>query len=299
MADPFEDVQMERIDDEEFESTVDGTTGAVGGTVAETDFGGGTIQTRAEVHRESQRRGSIPWEGDDLTENDISLTKRLEKRLEDLKFRSGDIATGVPSELNIKQLQDEISANIAERWEETLKKQGYEYKIEDKTQLGTATFRTDSKWTIENDTIYVEYNERKTRLTHKGNPRKFLSLSTIKTSYGRGATSFIKETLGVEDYTSASKKTQQQAEKASTSATTARKKLLVPPELKRVNPFNEIKNVEEETDVLAEQLENDPIADLDEIGIFFNAQEKFTRLSDDYEQLLTRRNKKAKELAIS
>ena len=56
MSRPVEEIPLDDVyDDDEFESTVGDTTGAVGGKPAETDFGGGQIQTPA-------RRGSIEWE---------------------------------------------------------------------------------------------------------------------------------------------------------------------------------------------------------------------------------------------
>ena len=61
--------------------------------------------------------------------------------------------------------------------------------------------------------IFVEYGKNKTRLTVAGNPRKFLKPSTITKNYGTGGTSFVRDILGVVDYSSAKKNTQQQAEK--------------------------------------------------------------------------------------
>ena len=54
-------------DDDEYEDTAGDTTGAVGGTPAETNFGGGQIQTPKDQLR---HRGSAEWE-DDLTLEDI------------------------------------------------------------------------------------------------------------------------------------------------------------------------------------------------------------------------------------
>ena len=69
---PLDDV----YDDDEFEDTVGDTTGAVGGTPAETDFGGGQIQTPA-------RRGSIEWE----TERDTNISSESRNSIEDLNKR--------------------------------------------------------------------------------------------------------------------------------------------------------------------------------------------------------------------
>ena len=68
----------EDYEDYEYEDTVGGTTGAVGGTPAETDFGGGQIQTPA-------RRGSIEWEGNDITEEDKDNIEDLTRRFEELR----------------------------------------------------------------------------------------------------------------------------------------------------------------------------------------------------------------------
>ena len=66
MSRPVEEINLYDLDydeDDEFEDTVADTTGAVGGTPAETDFGGGQIKTPA-------RRGSIEWE----TERDANIS---------------------------------------------------------------------------------------------------------------------------------------------------------------------------------------------------------------------------------
>ena len=68
------------------------------------------------------------------------------------------------------------------------------------------------------DDIFVEYKGKKTKLTVAGNPRKFLKPNTIAGKYGSGGTSFVRNTLRVADYSSASKKTQQQTKRASISA---------------------------------------------------------------------------------
>ena len=61
------------IDDDEYEDTVGDTTGAVGGTPAYTDFGGGQIKTPA-------RRGSIEWE----TKRDANISSESQYSIQDL-----------------------------------------------------------------------------------------------------------------------------------------------------------------------------------------------------------------------
>ena len=56
------------------------------------------------------------------------------------------------------------------------------------------------------DGVFVEYKGKKTRLTVAGNPRKFLKPITIASYYGRGGTSFVRDILGVVDYSSSRKK---------------------------------------------------------------------------------------------
>ena len=56
------------------------------------------------------------------------------------------------------------------------------------------------------DGVFVEYKGKKTQLTFTGNPRKFLKPITIVSYYGRGGTSFVRDILGVVDYSSSRKK---------------------------------------------------------------------------------------------
>ena len=77
MCRPVEEIPLDDVyDDDEFEDTVGDTTGAVGGTPAETDFGGGQIQTPA-------RRGSIEWE----TERDANISIKSQNSIQDLNDR--------------------------------------------------------------------------------------------------------------------------------------------------------------------------------------------------------------------
>ena len=80
MSRPVEEIPLEDVNPyDEYESTVGDTTGAVGGTPADTDFGGGQIQTPA--YRSSvRRRGSIEWERNDITQEDIDNIKKNNSR---------------------------------------------------------------------------------------------------------------------------------------------------------------------------------------------------------------------------
>ena len=150
--------------------------------------------------------------------------------------------------------------------------------------------------------IFVEYIEKKTRLTAAGNPRKFLKPSTISKNYGRGGTSFVRNILGVVDYSSASKKTQQQAERASISlrdlpkldeTATGRPKnaRIVSDSIKKANQVAEELNTDLEKESIANREAN-----REEINTFSTAFAQLKRQSDDYEHLVSKRDEKEVEL---
>ena len=70
---PVEEFQLEDVNPDEFESTVGDTTGAVGGTPAETNFGVGQIITPS----------SIEWE----TKRDANISSESQNSIQDLNFR--------------------------------------------------------------------------------------------------------------------------------------------------------------------------------------------------------------------
>ena len=172
----------------------------------------------------------------------------------------------------------EINTKLSTRWKVYVEK-----KLKLKFELeGGGTFKSGTKWSLTDEGIFVEYKgKNKTRLTVAGNPRKFLKPSTISKNYGKGGTSFVRDILGVVDYSSASKKTQQQAERASISLRDVLKVGETPPgrqdgEIVR----RRLVNIDEELDDFSNVLVNDSIADHEEINSFLTAQGQLKRLSD-------------------
>ena len=223
MSRPVEEIPLEDVNpDYEYESTVGDTTGAVGGTPADTDFGGGQIQTPAD-RSSVRRRGSVEWERNDITQEDVDNIKKLTQDIdseEELTHRLRALCTDRITDVDASLLNEqlsldnilEIDTKLSRRWKEYVEK-----KLNRKFELeGGVTFKSGTKWSLTDEGIFVEYNGEKTRLTAAGNPRKFLKPSTISKNYGRGGTSFVRDILGVVDYSS-SKKSQPQAEKAYTS----------------------------------------------------------------------------------
>ena len=224
MSRPVEEIPLEDVNpDDEYESTVGDTTGAVGGTSANTDFGGGQIQT--PVDRSSvRRRGSIEWEND-ITQEDVDNVKKITQDIiseEELANRLRDLGKDRITDLNASLLNEQLSLDKILEINTTLSRRWKEYVVEKlnrKFELeGGGTFKRGTVWSITDKGIFVEYDGNKTRITAAGNPRKFLAPSTISKNYGLGGTAFVRDTLGVVDYSSGSKKTQRQAEKAYTSA---------------------------------------------------------------------------------
>ena len=196
-------------DDDEYESTVGDTTGAVGGTPTDSNFGGEQIQTPAD----QRRKGSIGWEENDITQEDIDNMKKLTKETnneEELTHRlrelSGDRIPNFDANLLKEQLLIdnilEINTKLSTLWKVHVEKLGNKFELE-----GGVMFKSGTKWSLTDEGVFVEYKgKNKTRLTAAGNPRKFLKPSTISKNYGRGGTSFLRNVLGVVDYSSASKK---------------------------------------------------------------------------------------------
>ena len=145
--------------------------------------------------------------------------------------------------------------------------------------------------------VFLSNTRGKIRLTYAKKSRKFLKPVTIAGNYGDGGTSFVRDVLGVVDYSSASKKTQQQAEKASNSARTVPQMGETPtgrPKPERVLEGLQLTN--QDMEGLGTDLANDPIADREEIRNFLIEQGQLKRLSDVYEHLVRRRDEKEAEL---
>ena len=212
MSKPGEVIELKDFDaDDKYEDTVGDTTGAVGGTPADSNFGGGQIQTPAD----QRRIGSIGWEEEenDITQEDINNIKKLTQEInneEELTHRLRELSRDrIPNfdanllneQLLIENILD-INTKLSTRWKEYVEK-----KLNRKFELeGGVTFKSGTKWSLTDEGIFIEYKDKKTRLTAAGNPREFLKPSTISKNYGRGGTSFLRDILGVVDYSSASTK---------------------------------------------------------------------------------------------
>ena len=291
MSRPVEEIDLDDLDydeDYEYEDTVGDTTGAVGGTPAETDFGGGQIQTPA-------RRGSIEWEGNDITEEDKDTIEDLTRRFEELRRgRAPNVNIAeLTEELRYSELID-INTKLSTFWKDYVEKLGNKFKID-----GGDTFKRGTVWSMTDDGVFVEYKGKKTQLTFTGNPKKFLKPITIASYYGRGGTSFVRDILGVVDYSSSrKKKTQQQAEKTSISARNVPKlgetPTSRPNNARRV--LESLQQTNQDMEVLGVDLANDPIADHEEINTFLTEQGQLKRLYDVYEHLVKRRDEKEAEL---
>ena len=130
MSRPVEEINLDDLDydedyeDYEYEDTVGDTTGAVGGTPAETDFGGGQIQTPA-------RRGSIEWEGNDITEEDKDNIEDLTRRFEELRRgRAPNVNIAeLTEELRYSELID-INTKLSTFWKDYVEKLGNKFKID-------------------------------------------------------------------------------------------------------------------------------------------------------------------------
>ena len=297
MSKPVEEFPLEDVNPDEFESTVGNTTGAVGGTPAETDFGGGQIQTSAE-RSSVRRRGSVGWEGNDITEEDKDTTEDLTRRFEELRrCRLPNVDSAeLTEQLRYSELLD-INTKLSTLWKVHVEKLENKFEIDG----GGGTFKRGTVWSMTDDGVFVEYKDKKTQLTFTGNPRKFLKPNYIAKKYGRGGISFVRDILGVVDYSSASKKTRQQAEIASISARD------VPPldETPTGRPNNARRVLEslqmtnQDIKEFFAYLANDPVADHEEINTFLTEQGQLRRLSDVYEHLVRRRDGKEAELKKS
>ena len=137
MSRPVEEIPLEDVNpDDEYESTVGDTTGAAGGTPADTDFGGGQIQTPAD-RSSVRRRGSVEWERNDITQEDIDNIKKKKKITQDNEVTVEEL-TNRPRELGRDRITDldasllneqlsldnilEINTKLSGRWKEYVEK---------------------------------------------------------------------------------------------------------------------------------------------------------------------------------
>ena len=143
MSRPVEEFSLEDVNPDEFESTVGDTTGAVGGTPAETDFGGRQIQTPAE-RSSVRRRGSVGWEGNDITEEDKDTIEDLTRRFEEL--RRGRLpnvdSAELTEQLRYSELLD-INIKLSILWKVHVEKLGNKFEID-----GGDTFKRGTVWSM-------------------------------------------------------------------------------------------------------------------------------------------------------
>ena len=157
MSRPVEEFPLDDVSPDLFESTVGDTTGAVGGPSAETDFGGGQIHTPAK-RLSVRRRGSVGWEGNDITEEAKYTIEDLTRRLEELR-RSRAPNVGI-SELTKEHRYSElldINTKPSTLWIAYVEKLRYKFEIE-----GGGTFKRGTVWSITDDGVFVEYKGKKT-----------------------------------------------------------------------------------------------------------------------------------------
>ena len=163
MSRPVEEIPLEDVNpDDEYESTVRDTTGAVGGTLADTDFGGGQIQTPAD-RSSVRRRGSVEWERNDISQEDINNIKKITQDIaseEELTNRLRELGSDRIADLNAKLLNEqllldnilEINTTLSRRWKEyVVEKLNRKFELE-----GGATFKRGTVWSITDKGIFVE-----------------------------------------------------------------------------------------------------------------------------------------------
>ena len=283
---PLDDV----YDDDEFEDTVGDTTGAVGGTPAETDFGGGQIQTPA-------RRGSVEWEN----ERDANISSESRNSIEDLNKRLNMLkhSDDSASLRRTVQMLERQKAELArdEFYNYVSKEYGY-------TQQGT-TFGKQAEFRVDDSgRVKVKYRRKIAWLTKK-NSMEFYPLDSIASQIkGKEPTAseFIRVGLRIKDYKRGSSvKLQRSAEKAYISARDVPKLGETPtgrPKDER-KVLDGLQRTNQNMEGLGTDLSNwemEYIADHEEINSFLTEQGQLKRLSDVYEHLVSKRDEKEAEL---
>ena len=275
----------EYIDEDEFESTVGGTTGAVGG------------QIRTPADRSSvRRRGSVEWETDrdaNISSETQNSIKDLNERLDLLKQHADSDSPSLKDTIRTLQRQKAELARDAFR----------DYVLEEYglTQQGTA-FVTEASYRVDDSgRIKVKYRKKIAWLTKK-NSMEFYSLDSIASQIKGSnptASEFIRLGLGIKDYKRGSSvKLQKSATKASTSLRDV-PKLRETPTGRPKNARRVIESLQQtnqDIEDLGTDLANVPIAKHEEINTFLTEQGQLKRLSDVYDHLVKRRDEKEAEL---
>ena len=296
MADlPGEEINLDDLDydEDEFESTVGDTTGAVGGSPAETDFRGGQIRTPAD-RSSVRRRGSVEWE----TDRDANIASETRNSIKDLNERLDLLKQHADSpslKTTIKTLQKQKAELARDAFRDYVLE---EYGL---AQQGTA-FVTEASYAVDDSgRVKVKYRGKIVWLT-KQNRMEFYSLDSIASKIKGSnptASEFIRLGLGIKDYKRGSSvKLQKSATKASTSLRDV-PKLRETPTGRPKNARRVIESLQQtnqDIEDLGTDLANVPIAKHEEINTFLTEQGQLKRLSDVYEHLVKRRDEKETEL---
>ena len=107
-----------------------------------------------------RRRGSVGWEGNDITEEDNGTSGDLTRRFEEL--RRGRLpnvdSAELTEELRYSELLD-INTKLSTLWKAYVEKLGNKFEIE-----GGGTFKHGTVWSMTDDGIFVEYKGKKLNL---------------------------------------------------------------------------------------------------------------------------------------
>ena len=293
MSRPVEEINLDDLDydededvyiDDEYESTVGDTTGAVGGQ----------IQTPAD-RSSVRRRGSVEWE----TDRDANISSETQNSIKDLNERLELVKQHADSDPSLKNTIRTLQRQKAELARDAFRDYvSEEYGL---TQQGTA-FVTEASYAVDDSgRIKVKYRGKIVWLT-KQNRMEFYSLDSIASKIKGSnptASEFIRLGLGIKDYKRGSSvKLQKSATKASSSLRDV-PKLGETPTGRPTNARRVIESLQQtnqDIEDLGTDLTNAPIAKHEEINTFLNEQGQLKRMSDIYEHLVKRRDEKEVEL---
>ena len=190
MANLVDEIKLDDfdVDEDEYEDTIEDITGAVGGTPAETDFGGRQIQTPA-------CRGSVEWEKErhaNISIESQNSIQDLNDRLDLLKLRDDS-----PSLRRTIQTLERQKAELARDEFRDYVSEEYGY-----TQQGTAFVREADFSVDDSGRVKVKYKGKTAWLT-KQNRMEFYPLDSIASQI-KGtdpkASEFIRVEPGIRDY---------------------------------------------------------------------------------------------------